>query len=229
MSQVGMFPGLGRERSTKRAPVNPIDKSTIFSIYPKDITIRNPTLTPGVWTIAAGSVDKPARLVVEPSSWWRDFDPEQPLLEIPVGSSLIANSLVEDYISGMLACDMGENRPGLFFVLDNVPVSELKTKYKVIFDQAVQRQRNYWNVLTKMADIYWARTNGNPLAINEDMRIGAKELGYDRPWAREFSKMELASCPACGNLRNQSFPVCMHCKTIVDMKKYNELGLAGAK
>lgn len=227
MALVGQF--LDQRRNTHRAPVNPMDKCTVFNMLPQLIEIKNPTLQPGVWEINPGSMDNPSRLVVGPSSWWRDFDPEQPLLEIPVGAALIADSLVNDYIQGMFCCDMGEKRPGLFWVLGDVTVVDLKVKHKAIYDQAVVRQKNWYAELIKKSDIQWARTNGNPLSISDHARVAAKEQQIERAWAGEAAKMDLTPCPACGNLRNAAFPVCTSCKTIIDMVKFKALGLEMSK
>ena len=72
MLQVGEFPGLGNpNRRTIRAPINPLDKSTVVSILPKQISERKITIQPGIFEISPGSFDNPAILVVGPSSWWR--------------------------------------------------------------------------------------------------------------------------------------------------------------
>ena len=70
-------------KKTVRAPVNPMDKCTIISIYPKDIHERKLTVQPGEFHIPAGTPEKPSILVVGPSSWWRDVGEDEPLLEIP--------------------------------------------------------------------------------------------------------------------------------------------------
>lgn len=224
MALVGQFND--NRRNTHRAPVNPNDKCTVFNLLPQVIEVNNPTLQPGRFRIEPGSIDSPSRLVVGASSWWRDFDPEQPLLEIPVGAPLVAASIVEDYVQGMFGCDMGEKRPGLFYVVGDVSVSELKSKHKAVYEQAVTRQKNWYNELISRADIQWARTNGNPLSISYHSRLASKEMQVERAWAGESSKLDLTPCPACGNLRNAAFPVCTSCKTIVDVAKYKSLGLA---
>ena len=115
--QVGEFPGMApSNRRTIRAPVNPLDKSTVVSILPKPISERKATIQPGTFELPPGSFDKPSILVVGPSSWWREVDEGQPLLEIPVASVIIADSIVKDYCNGLLACDMGDRMPGLFYL-----------------------------------------------------------------------------------------------------------------
>jgi hypothetical protein len=103
-------------RRTIRAESNPLDKSTVVSIYPRELVERKPTIQPGIFTIPAGSIEKPTLVVVGPSSWWRDIDIEQPLLEIVNGSVQVANSIVVDYCNGLLGCNMRDTMPGLFWV-----------------------------------------------------------------------------------------------------------------
>jgi len=216
------------QRRQIRMPKNELDKSTIFSIFPKDIIEKKPTLEPGEFKIAAGLPEKPSSLVISSSSWWREIDIDQPLLEIPVSSVQIAESIVRDYANGVLMCDMGETMPGIFYIPGVVTVDELKIKHKATFDQAVKRQDNWFRVLVKLADSYWARTNGNPLAISDDSRLAAKMLKIeDRPWLMNFAmeNVQIKACPACGTLRNSAYPVCQNCKTVIDTDKFNKLGL----
>lgn len=211
-----------------RMPRNEFDKSTVFSILPKDVVENKPTLEPGIFTIKAGSPEKPSSLVISSSSWWREIDANQPLLEIPVSSVQIAESIVRDFANGVLMCDMGETMPGLFYVPGVVSIDELKIKHKAILDQAIQRQNNWFRALVRLADSFWARTNGNPLAISDDSRLAAAMLKIeDRPWLMNFAmeNVVMKNCPACGQLRNNAYPVCQNCKTVVDTEKFQKLGL----
>src|SRR5437016_1403626 len=84
-----------------KSPINPLDKSTVISIYPKEITEEKPTLQPGMFHIEAGSYDKPTILIVGPSVWWKEVDEQQPLLEITISSIQIADSIVKDYAGAL--------------------------------------------------------------------------------------------------------------------------------
>lgn len=213
LRQVGEFPapGMPVNRRTK----NPIDKSTIVSIYPKDIHERKYTIEPGVFDIPAGSVEKPGILVVGSSSWWRNIDDAQPPLEIPVSSVEVSNSVINDCINGMIEVNMATARPGLFFVLGEMSVGQVKIQCADKIKEAEQLQRNWYQLLVRIADSLWARANGNPLTISDEMRIAAKELGMkDKPWLMDYNIVEMKSCVACGNLKNPAFPVCATCKHI---------------
>ncbi len=229
--QVGEFPGLNQiNRRTIRAPVNPMDKSTVVSILPKVINERKPTIFPGVFELRAGTFENPSILVVGSSSWWREVDENQPLLEIPVSSIQVADSIVKDYCNGLLGCNMNDKMPGLFYLPGEFTVEKIKKEHFPLLQAAHNRQKAWFSELVRVADILWSRSNGNPLSISDDARIACKELNIsNKPWLGDAQTMELIRCVACGSLRNPNFPVCQSCHAVVDKKKAEELGLTFAK
>lgn len=231
MAVVGQFPLLSDiKRRTIRAPVNPMDKSTVISIFPKEITERKYTLQPGIFQIPAGSYEKPAALIVGPSSWWKEIDENQPLLEIPHSSIVVAESIVKDYCNGVVACDMHDNMPGLFFLPGEWTAEKIKKEKKAELDAANDRQRNWFTALVRMADALWSRSNGNPLTISDEMKIAAHALNLvNKEWLKDSQTMELVRCVACGHLKNPLYPVCSNCKAISDPAKAKELGLQFAQ
>lgn len=233
MQVANFFPGLKElRRRTIPGPVNPMDKSTIFSIYPKQIKAEKITLTPGMYRIDKGSVEKPARLVVGTAHWWKDTDPQEPLIEIPVPSMLVADSIVKDYCNGVFGCDMGESMPGLFWVPGDKTIAEAKKDLGILamFTQAEQRQKNFYRNLIRQADALWARSNGNPLTISDDMRMAARELGQiDKDWMSDFRAIEMVRCRFCGNMKNPKFPVCATCRAIDNEHPLAKAGIEFAK
>lgn len=231
MSVVGAFPLLSDiKRRAIRAPVNPLDKSTVVSIYPKHIIERKHTIQPGVFEIKPGSYDNPAVLVVGPSSWWKEIDENQPILEIPQSSIQIADSIVRDYCNGILGCDMADNMPGLFYLPGEMTADRIKKEFKSKLDEANRKQRNWYSHLVKLADSMWARTNGNSLSISDDMRLAANELNLvNKEWLRDSHTSELVRCKACGHLKNPEYPICSNCKAIDNPEKAKALGLVFAQ
>jgi hypothetical protein len=231
MSVVGQFPLMSDfKRRTIRAPVNPLDKSTVVSIFPKHIVERKPTIQPGVFEIKPGTYENPALLVVGPSSWWKEIDENQPLLEIPHSSIVVADSVVKDYCNGLLACDMADNVPGLFFIPGALTVEQVKKDHKDKLDAANLKQKNWYSALVRMADALWSRSNGNPLTISDDMKLAARSLNLmNKEWLKDSQAMELARCVACGFLKNPLYPICSNCKAISDPVKAKELGLVFAQ
>jgi hypothetical protein len=229
MSIVGEFPGIsGLRRRTVRGPVNPLDKSTIVSIYPREINEVKYTITPGTFCIGPGSYENPALLVVGPSSWWREIDEEQPLLEIPVSSIQIADSVVKDYCNGILGCNMADAMPGLFYVPGEHTVKTLRASFQHELDRANTRQRAFYSTMIKMADALWARSNGNPLAISDDMRMAANEMNLKtKDWMKDYQMVDMVRCQMCGALKNPLYPVCASCHAIdVNHPKAKEVKFA---
>jgi len=242
MSVVGQFPLMSDfKRRTVRAPTNPLDKSTIVSIFPKHIVERKCTIQPGLFEIMPGTYEEPSILVVGPSSWWKEIDENQPLLEIPHSSIVVADSVVKDYCNGLIACDMGDSMPGLFFVpgckstMRDEPDAKttldwIKKDHKDKLDAAAVRQKNWYVALVRMADALWSRSNGNPLAISDDMKLAARSLNFiNKEWLKDSQVMELVRCQACGSLKNPLYPICSNCKAITDTVKAKELGLVFAQ
>lgn len=216
-------------RRAIRAPVNPLDKATVVSIFPRLVDETKVTIQPGRFIIQPGTYNEPSVLVVGPSSWWRDLDLEQPLLEIPVSSIQIADSIVKDYCNGLLSCDMSTRMPGLFYLQGAKTVEMIKKEHKADLDAAKRRQDEWYKELINQADVDWARTNGNPLAVSDLSRLGCQELQYkEKPWMANIAAMQMINCKACGNLVRPGYPICSNCKTIVDQELYNKMNLKQA-
>lgn len=214
-TQIEFTNTLLNNRRLIRSAKNPLDKCTIVSILPKEIDEHKYTIEPGKFHIAPGSYESPSLLVVGSSSWWKDIDIDQPMLEIPHSSIQIADSVIKDYCNGMLGCDMGAAMPGLFFLLGVHNKMEIQMNFKQELKAANEKQNNWYTILVRLADSLWARTNGNPLTISDEMRMAAKALNLEtKPWLKDFQAAELKPCKACGGLRNPEFPVCPSCKAI---------------
>jgi len=212
-------------RRAVRAPVNPMDKSTLVSILPYKLVERKPTIFPGLFIIPEGSVEKPGTLVVGPSSWWKEMGEKEPLLEIPVSSFAVADSVVKDYCNSQLAANTIDRKPGIFFVSGEHDAASVKKNFSKELDAAAEKQHQWYLALIKISDTMWARTQGNPLAISNDARHAAIELKLEKPWLQDFKTMQMDQCPACGTLRQNQYPVCANCKTILDIKRFEALGL----
>ena len=125
---------------------------------------------------------------------------------------------------------MSEARPGLFIIPGEITSADVVKHHKPVIDRYKIKQDNYFKVLVKLADVLWARTNGNPLAISDDMRLACNILQIkDKPWLQNFQSVTLVNCPACGFLRNDSFPVCSNCRTIVNKQQFEKLAYATAQ
>lgn len=194
---------------------NPMDKCTIVSIFPMDIDEVKHTIEPGRFKIPKGTYENPSILVVGGSSWWKDIDPDQPMIEIPVSSIQVSESIIKDYCNGMLGCDMADLMPGLFFVLGEHKIVEIKVRYREMLEQTRVRQDNWYQLLIRLADSLWARSNNNPLVIWDMMRLAARSLNMnDKPWLKDFQILEKVPCKGCGSLKSPDYPVCPVCKAV---------------
>lgn len=221
---------LSQRRRTTRGEINPMDKATIVSIFPKYIKEIKPTIQPGVFELKKGSYEAPSVLVVGPSSWWLEVNEETPLVEIPNSAVQVADAIVRDYCNAVMCYVSEIASPGIFYVPGEFSLVKIKTDYKALLDAAAARQRAWYTELVKQADILWSRTNGNPIAIAEDMKLAAQELSIkDKPWMHDFNTLQMVNCAACGSLRNPLFPICPSCHSIVDRELYKKLGLDSAE
>lgn len=210
-----MQPYMHGKRRLIKSQRNPMDRCTVISIFPKDIDEYKCTIEPGRFHIPAGTYENPGLLIVGSSSWWKDIDVEQPMLEIVVSSIQVANSVINDYCNGMLGCNMADAMPGLFFVLGEVNPMEIRMRYKEKLNETKIKQDNWYTVLVKLADSLWARSNNNPLCISDEMRLAARSLNLnDKAWLKDFQMTELTRCKFCGGMRNPLYPICPVCKAI---------------
>jgi len=218
-------------RRTIRSPQNPLDRSTIVSIFPIDLDENKCTIEPPNYKVPRGSFDKPSLLVVGSASWWRELDDEQPLLEIPVSSIQVADSVVKDYCNGILMCDMDTRMPGLFFVPGEFDLNAIKTKYKMLLEAADRKQKEWFRALINLADVAWNRTQGNPLSVSDLQRMAAEEMNVKgKPWMANYSmEVTLSNCPACGTLVNTKYPMCSNCKAVINEEAFKALGLKFAQ
>lgn len=216
-------------RRTVRAEVNPFDKTTIVSIAPFDIRETILTVQPGNFFIPKGSLDDPSLTVIGPSSWWKETSPDEPLLEVVVNSLLMAKSLVDDYITSMNMVTPTVAQPGVFYIPgEHLNPEKVKKEFGHILVRMNLYQVAWFNSLIKQADSLWARSNQNPLAIDDQSRMAARILQLDKPWVKDFQTVQNVNCIACGNLRNPQFPICPACKMIVDKPLAEKLGILTA-
>jgi len=231
MSIVGEFPGISQiNRRTLRAPVNPMDKCTVVSIFPKWVRESKATITPGFFEIPPGSFEKPSILVVGTSSWWKEIDEHQPLLEIPVSSIQVADSIVNDYCNCLLASNAGDQKPGIFYIPGEHTQDGLKKDHMPLLIDAQAKQKKWFMEIIRISDVMWSRSNGNPLSISDDARLACKQLNItQKPWLGDMQAAELIRCVACGALRNGQFPICQTCKAIADPELAKKLNLTFAQ
>src|SRR5882672_1460950 len=98
LRQVGEFNShFVSRRRLIRSSRNPMDKCTVVSILPKVIDEAKWTIDPAIYHLEPGTYENPSVLTVGSASYWREVDIDQPMIEIPVSSVLLAESIVKDY------------------------------------------------------------------------------------------------------------------------------------
>jgi len=122
---------------------------------------------------------------------------------------------------------MNEALPGLFFVEGAHDPESIKKNHAPRIELAIKKQTNWYRNLVQQADVLWARSNRNPLAISDFARLAAEHLGLkeSKEWMGDFKTMEQRACPLCGHFGNPAFPVCGNCHHVIDQKRYDALNL----
>ncbi len=215
-------------RMTVRAEVNPLDKASIVSIFPFDIHEVIHTIQPSSYFIPKGSIEKPTIVVIGGASWWREINEDEPLLEIPVPAITVAKNLVDNWVSGLLDVQFGLQQPGVFAIPGVVTEKVLRENYRDALAAAETKQKEWMLALIKSADKDWARSNGNPLSVNDLSRHAARTLNIEKPWIKDYQAAALVNCVACGSLRNPVYPICPSCRNIVDAELAKKLGIKAA-
>lgn len=226
------------QRRVQRMPINQLDKCTLVSLFPRKIVEIKETIFPGRFEIPAAPPNGFSHLVIGQSSFFREEnDITSPLLEVPTGSVTMARSIIRDWANGLIGCNMGDKMPGLFYIqgsYNELTIVEAKDpetgkSFKTLYDEANIRQKNWFLELVRIADIDWARTQGNPRSISDDSRLAAEQLGLAKTWMQDFASITKVNCRACGELINPEYPVCRYCHAVVDVKKATDLGIVFAR
>ena len=222
----------------KRRPVNPADKSTIVSIYPRPIDEVKHTIFPGRFIIPAAKKDDFELLVIGSSSYFKEIDPDQPMLEVVQFSSDVAKAVIDDYCQAKLAVKRSEMSPGLFWIhggYNKTTILKYQSEpaegemigksFKDLLAEAQKKQRSWFIELVKLGDINFSTSNGHPMSVSDEMRMACKELGFDRPWMGLVKDITKEPCRACGWLIDPAYPVCPNCKNVINHDRAKELNL----
>lgn len=214
-------------------PKNPMDKSTIVSIYPKEIVDIKPTLFPGRFVVPAADDNDFSLLVVSGSSYYLPSPIEnQPPTEVQVNSWSLAQSILNDSIPSVNLATSNA-RPGVFAIpgeFNKITILHYVhsdgRKFSELLEVARAWQRNYWTALIDEADYYWSK-GANPKNIPDDAKMAAHIMGLEKvkPWMSNLVASSLINCMACGEMINPAFPVCKHCHAIVNVDLAKKLDI----
>ena len=220
------------KRTINLLPKNPMDKTTIVSVYPREIIDTKPTLFPSRFIIPPAPQDSFSLLVISGASYFipSPID-KQPPTEVQVNSMMLAESILHDSIPSMNLVS-ATHRPGVFAIPGEFNKTTILKyvhadgrSFQQLINEAKEWQQSYWTDIMNEADYFWSSSNGNPKAIPEDAKLAAKILGIEKtkPWMSNVVASELINCRFCGEMINPNFPICKHCHHVVDEKKYKTL------
>lgn len=215
-------------------PKNPMDKTTIVSVYPREVIDIKATLFPSRFIIPAAKNDDFSLLIIEGASYFiPSMIGSQAPTEVQVNSMMLAESILHDSIPSMNLVTSNA-RPGVFCIpgeYDRTSILKYKhadgRSFKELLELARTWQQNYWTSVIDEADYFWSKSNGNPKVIPEDAKLAVNILGLEKakPWMNNVVASQLINCKACGEMINPIYPVCRHCKAIIDPEKAKKLDL----
>lgn len=199
-----------------RSNINPFDKSTIVSIFPQRIEEYKYTIQPQRFVIEPGTLKEPSILVIGASSWWSiPASEHMPPIEVQCSSVEVADSIISDYVRGLVGTDPTSAMPGLFYIPGEHDKLKILTKYASKLQEAKVKQDNWFKELVRQADAFWVRSGGNPLTIWDFMKLAARELNLNqKPWLADAYAIEKVKCYACGSMKDPAYPVCPICRAI---------------
>lgn len=201
-------------------------------MLPFPLTEPKPGLNPSFYRIPAAADDGIGILVVEDGFHLVVIpmtDEKTPPMRVTDTSERIAQSLVDDYISGCLAIsydvDEANNAvpvPGLFWVPGEKSISQIEKEYTSKVSQAKRNTRAWFKNLVMMADDDWAK-NHQYKAITDLQRFAAKYLKLEREWNYDaFKEQANLLCWSCKMSVNPQAILCSNCKAILNVAEYEK-------
>jgi hypothetical protein len=144
-------------------------------------------------------------------------------IKVPVPAIDCACSVVNDYVSSLIAVDIPERVPGLFAVVgDWIDKKEFALKYPKELNRYRTAQIGWFENLVRDADDMWSKTH-SPVTISDLQKNAAKHLNFERDWINPTPSELLEKCPFCRNPIGVGAIKCITCHEILDRKKYAEL------
>jgi hypothetical protein len=144
-------------------------------------------------------------------------------IKVPVPAIDCARSVVNDYVTSLIAVDLPDRVPGLFAVEgDWKDKKEFQLKHADKLIQYRKYQLNWFENLVRDADDMWAKTH-SPVMISDLQRSAAKQLGFQRDWINPTPSELLEKCPICKNPINPGALKCISCQTVLNKVEYDRV------
>jgi hypothetical protein len=144
-------------------------------------------------------------------------------IKVPVPAIDCARSIVNDYVSSLIAVDMPERVPGLFAVVgDWSDKKEFQIKHAADLLFYRKAQIGWFENLVRDADDAWSKTH-SPVMISDLQKAAAKQLGFARDWINPTPSEMLQKCPICQNPINPGALKCIACQTVLNKAEYERV------
>ncbi len=207
-------------------------KATVVSFYTAEIAETKPGLIPSEFYLAAGSIDKPAFLVIHDAKYYYRALHDSPTIPVPQPGEDVARAFVEDWIISKQASVPGVMQPAVFFLEGIWDEKRLRAEKAELIKEYLTMQGLWYQELIKLADNDWAKKPGSHQLVTEDAKRAAKVLNYERDWNLETPIMSQAPqmklCRGCAMSIPMAAIVCSQCRTVQDEKAYAGLKVANA-
>lgn len=198
-------------------------------MLPYKLVENKPGLNPNEYIIPA-AVQGDLSLTIIPNNifYLVNTDPladakEVRVIKVPVPAQELAESIINDYTTGLLAVEQPDATPGIFPVRGNYSDKKIVTvKFAKEIEFYKQTQNRWFQRLVDIADDTWAKSN-SPVGISDIQRDACRYLGYQRQWLNPLPLEVQDKCPFCTNPINKGAIKCVTCGEILDKKKYGEL------
>jgi len=184
----------------------------------------NPGLCPGEYPIGPSDGLKPVLLIVK-DGVRAQFNENFKVIDYPVAASIIANSVVADYILSQQLTSV-EEKPALFWVEGIYTQDEFEKKFAAKIKTAQEIQIAWFQKLVKSADDQWQQFHQHKF-ITDLQRSAARFLNFKREWLDD-SADRIVKCPACMTLISKEAAICFACKAIVNEEKAAKFHFAGS-
>lgn len=207
--------------------------ATILSLLPFNLVETKPGLNPNEYYINKSENDK-IGITIIPNTVHYLVNPD-PLsdakevrhIKVPVPAIELAQSIINDYISSLLAVSPPDAVPGLIAVRgDYNDVKEASVTFikEIMFMR--NAQNNWFKNLVDIADDTWSKSK-SPVGISDLQRHACRSLDYKREWLNPVPSEQLTKCPICKGTVNEGALKCVACGFIINKVEYDKV-MAGA-
>jgi len=180
-----------------------------------------PGVVPNSIKVIGGSPEKPALTYVDSGRFGVYLDADRGSFPVAVSADKIAESVVNDYCTTLLAYSEDAG-PAILAFPEVVTEKDLTSKYSKLVQEALDRQQRWYKQLVALADDDWSRHRRHA-TISNLQREAARSLKLEREWLFliEDTKVDVTQihlCPACKAPVVVGASVCQVCRCILDPK-----------